>query len=286
MTTQQQTNENNFQDIDMDVSAGSEFPLPEDRNGEFINSDELSRKQRAVNLAKRKRVSTPPSDEFPPLRIINNFAPLRNLNEKTVPEQPQITASPRPRIQKPAMPKSGTPPPIILHGKPEKHQELTQLLVEVAKSGHMLKYSRNRTTITTKHADERKLLISRLESICAERTRLGTRHRRTRENRTAPERDLSDEKHRQENAKARILLNCQIIWERHENKRQIIQCRNCQEWGHATSNCYAEVVCMVCAENHPTRDCTVNKEELVKCANCAGNLRASSTLCPSYQRRV
>ena len=199
MTTQQQTNENNFQDIDMDVSAGSEFPLPEDRNGEFINSDELSRKQRAVNLAKRKRVSTPPSDEFPPLRIINNFAPLRNLNEITVPEQPQITASPRPRIQKPAMPKSGTPPPIILHGKPEKHQELTQLLVEVAKSGHMLKYSRNRTTITTKHADERKLLISRLESICAERTRLGTRHRRTRENRTAPERDLSDEKHRQEN---------------------------------------------------------------------------------------
>ena len=87
-------------------------------------------------------------------------------------------------------------------------------------------------------------------------------------------------------AKARILLNCQIIWERHENKRQIIQCRNCQEWGHATSNCYAEVVCMVCAENHPTRDCTVNKEELVKCANCAGNHRASSTLCPSYQRII
>ncbi|KAJ3665130.1 hypothetical protein Zmor_000643 [Zophobas morio] len=169
-TTQQQLNENHSQDIDMDVSAASEFPLPEDRNGEFINSDESSRKQRAVNLAKRKRGSTPPSDEFPPLKIINNFAALQNLSEKTVPEQPQVTVPPRQRLQRPSTPKSETS--ITLHGKPEKHQELTHLLVEVAKSGHVFKYSRNRTTITTKNADERKLLISRLKSRKVSFTRI------------------------------------------------------------------------------------------------------------------
>ncbi|KAJ3665119.1 hypothetical protein Zmor_000632 [Zophobas morio] len=44
LTTQQ--HENSLQDIHMDVSAASEFPLPEGRSGEFINSDELSRKRR------------------------------------------------------------------------------------------------------------------------------------------------------------------------------------------------------------------------------------------------
>ncbi|KAJ3665131.1 hypothetical protein Zmor_000644 [Zophobas morio] len=53
----------------------------------------------------------------------------------------------------------------------------------------------------------------------------------------------------------------------------------------ATSNCYAEV-CAWYARKIKTKDCTVAKEELAKCANCAGNHRASSTLCSSYRRRV
>ncbi|KAK2578999.1 hypothetical protein KPH14_012661 [Odynerus spinipes] len=86
--------------------------------------------------------------------------------------------------------------------------------------------------------------------------------------------------------KAQYLGYTKISWENYINKKRITQCHRCQEWGHATANCYAEPICLKCAGKHWTRDCTKTKDTPAKCVNCEGGHPANATICQVYQRRL
>lgn len=90
--------------------------------------------------------------------------------------------------------------------------------------------------------------------------------------------------------KVKVINYTLIKWESHDNKKGIIQCKNCQAWEHATLNCHLKPRCLKCAEEHKTSDCAIkektedNKAKL-KCANCNKNHPANSITCPIYLER-
>lgn len=57
-------------------------------------------------------------------------------------------------------------------------------------------------------------------------------------------------------------------------------------WTYGTESCNNSPKCVKCKENHLTKDCKKSKDEKPYCANCHGEHRASSKLCPTYQERL
>jgi len=90
---------------------------------------------------------------------------------------------------------------------------------------------------------------------------------------------------KQLNQQAKYICSTKITWEYHINKRRITQCRRCQGWGHATVNCYAEPVCLKCAEGHLTQDYNKSKDVPAKCVNCEDH-PTNATICQEYQERL
>ena len=60
----------------------------------------------------------------------------------------------------------------------------------------------------------------------------------------------------------------------------ILQCRNCQKYGHYSKFCSNPTVCLVCAGNHPSQECT---SKVTKCHNCSLPHKANSTTCLIHQ---
>lgn len=80
----------------------------------------------------------------------------------------------------------------------------------------------------------------------------------------------------------KFLFNVKIHWQRHYNKKQIIQCKNCQKWGHATANCALQTKCLKCAGSHNVKNCSENPT--IKCSNCDQVHPANSIECISYKK--
>lgn len=92
----------------------------------------------------------------------------------------------------------------------------------------------------------------------------------------------------------RYIENCSVRWEYFDraNKR-LTQCRNCQLYGHAASNCNMGYRCVKCdmSTSHEPGQCPrQNREEgTPKCCNCGGEHTANSPNCPhhiTYRQRV
>ncbi|CAH0562889.1 unnamed protein product [Brassicogethes aeneus] len=88
------------------------------------------------------------------------------------------------------------------------------------------------------------------------------------------------------NSNVQYIDHTRVFWERKKNKRTIIQCHRCQEWGHATTNCNNQFKCLKCAKEHPTNTCTKSKDTPATCANCEGNHPANSVDCPVYLYKI
>lgn len=86
--------------------------------------------------------------------------------------------------------------------------------------------------------------------------------------------------------KMQYICYTKVEWDNYTNKRRIAQCHRCQEWGHATMNCYADPVCLKCAGEHLTKDCKKPKTKPAKCVNCHKDHPASATICDTYIRRL
>ncbi|KAK9710429.1 hypothetical protein QE152_g26034 [Popillia japonica] len=110
--------------------------------------------------------------------------------------------------------------------------------------------------------------------------------------------------------KGKYLQHTRVYYEPHINKREIIQCKKCQEWGHATANCFLGVSrcvkckkcqewghatancflgvsrCVKCAGNHRSFECEKSRTEPATCCNCGGDHPASSMECSSYKKAI
>lgn len=84
-------------------------------------------------------------------------------------------------------------------------------------------------------------------------------------------------------------LEHQIVkWRYYSNSTSIMQCKNCQRFGHGAANCFRPPVCIKCAEPHGSTNCPAAKTSTdgilpthkLKCANCGGNHTANFFGCP------
>ncbi|KAK9709952.1 hypothetical protein QE152_g26298 [Popillia japonica] len=85
----------------------------------------------------------------------------------------------------------------------------------------------------------------------------------------------------------RYLQHTRVYYEPHTSKKQAIQCHKCQQWGHATANCYLSVIrCVKCGQGHKPSECTLPREQPAKCCNCGEAHPASSSKCPVYLKYI
>ena len=60
----------------------------------------------------------------------------------------------------------------------------------------------------------------------------------------------------------------------------IMQCFNCQSFGHSAKNCRSKQKCLTCGENHSHKGCPNKEARKPNCANCKGPYVASYKGCP------
>lgn len=75
-----------------------------------------------------------------------------------------------------------------------------------------------------------------------------------------------------------------ISWHQFIKKDVGTQCRKCQRFGHAASNCGLEYRCVKCTERHSPGDCPLENDQPAKCVNCNDAHPASYKKCPVYTK--
>lgn len=75
-----------------------------------------------------------------------------------------------------------------------------------------------------------------------------------------------------------------ISWHQFIKKDVGTQCRKCQRFGHAASNCGLEYRCVKCTERHAPGDCPLEDDQPAKCVNCNDAHPASYKKCPVYTK--
>ncbi|CAH1105260.1 unnamed protein product [Psylliodes chrysocephalus] len=88
------------------------------------------------------------------------------------------------------------------------------------------------------------------------------------------------------NKNTRRVLYTRVTWELWKSMKLIIQCHNCQQWGHATSNCGRNARCLKCAGDHHTRTCLKTPDTPATWANCGGDHPANYSKCPNYVEKL
>ncbi|CAG4991235.1 unnamed protein product [Parnassius apollo] len=67
-------------------------------------------------------------------------------------------------------------------------------------------------------------------------------------------------------------------------KKEVLQCKRCQRFGHCKNQCFRPFRCVKCVKDHPTSTCTKTSELEAVCANCQGKHPASYKGCIKYKQ--
>ena len=79
------------------------------------------------------------------------------------------------------------------------------------------------------------------------------------------------------------LLYQRITVEAPHRRKDVPQCKNCQQFGHTRAYCKKSPKCVKCGDNHQTAACIKTKKTKPKCANCAENHTANWKGCEAYR---
>ena len=66
----------------------------------------------------------------------------------------------------------------------------------------------------------------------------------------------------------------------------VMQCYNCQCFGHSAKTCRSKQKCLICGENHSHKGCPSRESRKPRCANCNGPHVASYKGCPEYKKQA
>ncbi|GFY31990.1 RNA-directed DNA polymerase from mobile element jockey [Trichonephila clavipes] len=67
-----------------------------------------------------------------------------------------------------------------------------------------------------------------------------------------------------------------------ERGNKVNQCWRCQGWFHSSEVCHLPPRCVKCAGPHSAKDCTLDFNDQMKCANCSGAHAANWSRCPKH----
>ena len=66
----------------------------------------------------------------------------------------------------------------------------------------------------------------------------------------------------------------------------VMQCFNCQCFGHSAKTCRSKQKCVICGGNHSHKGCPSKESRKPTCANCKGPHVASYKGCPEYKKQA
>lgn len=279
--------------------------------GEFTTVE--NKRRRTTDITKIFAPTTSTVPVIPSEAMRNRFTALGNEQSN----EAQTTTGNTAPIKKPKM-----PPPVVMHQRVTDHKNLIKFITEMIGTQFHIKHVAGRTAIQAHEYGKYKILLRELTAnnlqchtyTPAEEKTHGFVIRGLDSNPEPEEiQESLNTEHKLEITKVykmktnfrplflvitnkevnlrflqeniKYVCRTRIKWERHVNSKQITQCRRCQEWGHATSNCFATPRCAHCAAEHWTHQCTTKENS--KCVNCdREGHKAFSTECPIYIKRL
>lgn len=79
------------------------------------------------------------------------------------------------------------------------------------------------------------------------------------------------------------LLNAKVVFEPPYKKRDIVQCKRCQQYGHTRTYCRHPFRCVKCGKNHDSLTCPKDSTTPPTCALCEGDHPANYKGCTVYK---
>lgn len=96
--------------------------------------------------------------------------------------------------------------------------------------------------------------------------------------------DLEPNQNNKEIFNLRYLSQMRVKFEAPYKKKEIMQCKRCQRFGHTKNQCFRPFRCVKCGSDHPTSSCTKTPETDATCANCQEKHPASYKGCSKYKQ--
>lgn len=96
--------------------------------------------------------------------------------------------------------------------------------------------------------------------------------------------DLEPKQNNKEIFNIKYLNNMKVSFEPPYKKREIIQCKRCQRFGHTKNQCMRPYRCVKCGDQHPTAVCTKEANSEANCVNCEGKHPANFKGCLKYKQ--
>ena len=95
--------------------------------------------------------------------------------------------------------------------------------------------------------------------------------------------DIKQKENNKEIYNVNRLMNSIVKFEPPLAKKEIVQCKRCQRYGHTQKYCNHNFRCVKCAGSHPTEQCIKSSETLAKCIHCQGEHLANYKGCSAYK---
>ena len=263
-----------------------------------------------------------PSPSPPQFEHINRYAPLQtddNDNENNMEEENEeetsTTQTQAPRRQAPA--------PIVIIREAQNYKDITNMLRNITGGGFYMNYTRNNINVYLDKKEHKKQIIQKLkenkiqfhtytdpdekthafvlrgldfeptieqiEKELVEQHQLPVKKIYTMRTKYRPLYlviTTAEVALKEMQNKIKHIMYTKVSWERHKNKRILTQCHQCQNFGHATSNCSRAPRCVKCEGAHLTQDCTKDAEAKAKCCNCGGDHPANYKKCTTYTTKL
>ncbi len=82
----------------------------------------------------------------------------------------------------------------------------------------------------------------------------------------------------------KYLLSSKIQFESPKPRRDPVQCKRCQSYGHTRAYCTRPPICVKCGDDHDTSVCRKGKDEPAHCGLCGGAHTANYRGCEEYKK--
>ena len=218
--------------------------------------------------------------------------------------------------------KISPPPPIFIDDVIDIQSMIRTIETDISKEDYKLKINNNHVKVLPTHADAYRKLTKLLKTLNAkfhtyqlkqerpfrvvlrnihhsvdldelkfelqtlghEVTNIGNiRHRVTKNPLSLFFVDLKRKANNKEIYNVNRLMNSIVKFEPPLVKKEIVQCKRCQRYGHTQKYCNHNFRCVKCAGNHPNDQCTKSPETPAKCIHCQGEHPANYKGCSAYK---
>ncbi|KAJ8708944.1 hypothetical protein PYW07_013548 [Mythimna separata] len=113
---------------------------------------------------------------------------------------------------------------------------------------------------------------------------VNVKHRETKEPLPLFYVDLEPKTNNKDIFKVEKLDYMKVTFEAPYRKKEVLQCKRCQRFGHTKNQCCRPYRCVKCGETHPSNECAKPSDTEATCANCQEKHPSSYKGCQKYKQ--